>query len=1318
MWCALYCGLSRIVSPEQCLSYGSARSSLFFAPSLLRTGWVSGPAVFVHLHNHSEYSLLDGLSRIPDMVGRAAELTMPAIGLTDHGNVHGAVDFYKAAKAAGIKGIVGVEGYVASGSRQTKDPSERQPYHITMLAQTQAGYRNLLKLVTIGHLEGFYYRPRVDRETLEKYSEGIIVLSGCPSAEVSRRIQDGRMQDAREAIGWYRDVFKDRYYLELMAHDKVPGLTEVNKTLVQLSKETGVPLAVTHDTHYVRREDAPLQDILTCIQTNTNINDPKRLKFDDDSFYLKTPAEMAALWPELPQALKNTLVIAEQCNAGPELGKTYVPRYPSPDGLTSMAYLRKICAEGALRRFGTRPEKKYADRLAYELEVIEKTNFADYFLVVWDIFRFVNRKGILSAVRGSAAASLVLYCLDVTQIDPVATKLVFERFLNVERKEMPDIDMDFQDDRREEVIRYCVERYTREHVAQIITFGTLGAKAAVRDVARALNFDTTVGDRLARRIPPRLHMTLEQALLESTDLAGLVNTDDKSRQVMEIARKLEGAVRHASTHAAGVVISDQPLTNHVALQRSTSENEDAPPTTQFAMGPVADVGLLKMDFLGLKNLTILDRVLKLIEHRRGEKLSLTDVPTDEMDPQARAAYDVLSAAETFGVFQLESAGMRRYIKELKPSSVNDIAAMIALFRPGPMDHISSFIDSKHGRRPVTYPHPALKDILDETYGIIVYQDQVLLIAREFGGYTLGEADILRKAMGKKVPEIMAAQREKFTSGAVAKGYSQELATTMFNLIEPFAGYAFNKAHSMSYAMIAYWTAYFKANYPVEYFTAVLNTFQDEIEKVGEAVVDARRQKIDVLPPDLNYSSTEFTIETDGSGGAAIRFGLGAIKNVGVPAVGPVIATRESGGRFASLEDFCARMDFKGMNRRTIESLIKVGALDCFELPRGALLDAAERIITAGQRQARLRDSGQTTMFDLFGQSVQSPAPEIRVDASIKEPEHERSIWEKELLGVELTQSAFTRDMYAQPEGVIVFGSLLTPERAGERVSALGQVAAIRELSTRKGDRFISVNLALLDSQIELVVWPGVLETTADLWTAGRYVTLTGQVRERDGRVSISVETAREYVLPDAHAMETTAPAAPPAVRPSNPTTKAPVSASTKQPTPHVPSPTAASTAPRINNHPAEGPLVSLDKSAGNGHSSVPVPHVFHPPAPVAGDDPLELSLNTYPATAQHSTPVHSSDHASVVEFLPAGGIVVRVRETGQATEDRHRFEDLIRLLLEFRGTQPVRLEVSTKGRIVKLDLPFVSVNPIPELHARLADLLGTGGGAVSAASAS
>ena len=1207
------------------------------------------PAVeqFVHLHNHSEYSLLDGLSRLEHMAARVAELGMPAIALTDHGNVHGVIDFYRACKSHGIKPILGVEGYVAPGSRFERDSNERFPHHLTVLAQTQTGYRNLLRLVSAAHLEGFYYRPRMDREVLAKHNEGLIVLSGCPSGEVPRLLAAGNDAEAAKVVDWYREVFDGRYYLELMQHDGVENLDVVNRGLTRIAGETGIPLVATNDSHYVVEEHAHLQDVLTCIQTNSNVDDPKRLHMTDPSYYLKSAAEMSATWRETPEAIHNTLRIAESCEVEIDFGATLLPHYPVPAGMTSMTYLRQLCEEGLRRRIPA-PMPEVIDRLEYELDVVEKTDFADYFLVVWDLFKFVNRHRILSAVRGSAAASLVLYCLEVTEINPLEHGLVFERFLNVERKEMPDIDMDFQDDRREEVIRYCVERYGRDHVAQIITFGTLGARAALRDVARALNLGNPAGDRLARLVPTRLGITLPDALRENPELASLRSSDDTSRKIIDTALDLEGAVRHASTHAAGVVISEDPLTDYVALQRSTSDDKDAPPTTQFAMGPVADVGLLKMDFLGLTNLTILDRAMAMIAETRGVHLSLTDIPED--DP---GTFELLSSGETFGVFQLEGGGMRRNIRNLQPNSIADISAMIALYRPGPMEHINTFVEAKHGRAPIQYPHEGLKEILEETYGVIVYQDQVLLIAQEFGGYTLGEADILRKAMGKKIPEVMAAERDKFIAGSQQKGYSAGLATRIFDLIEPFAGYAFNKAHSISYAMIAYWTAYFRANYPTEYFAALLNAATGNADKVGDCVREARRNRIQVLLPDVNHSTATFAIEQTDEGHTAIRFGLAAVKNVGQAAVTPIVEAREGGGPFKSLEDFCRRVDFRALNSLAMESLIKVGALDAFGR-RGGLVEASERIVALGQRQTRLRESGQTSMFDLFGQDSPVPMPEIEIPETDDVSDRERTKWEKEMLGVELTESNFTRQMYEQADRFVVFASELTADKAGQTVHALGQVADVRSRTTRQGKQFLAMSLQLLDGGVELVVWPNVLETTGSLWREGTYLNVQGQVREWDGRVSISVEEAREYFPEGADEPDRTRGIAEPRAK--------------------------YESAPQFDT-PAPAMANGANGSAGPPQARV----VAEPPAaPVA-------------APAQQ-TSVPAPDNGANVS--------VRLTESGQFVEDRGRLEDVVRLLLNYEGQTPVIVEVATNGDVVKLEIPFAKVQPCHELKEKLTDLLG------------
>ncbi|MGY8881757.1 MAG: DNA polymerase III subunit alpha, partial [Dehalococcoidia bacterium] len=773
-------------------------------------------------------------------------------------------------------------------------------------------------------------------------------------------------------------------------------------------------------------------------QTNSNIKDPKRLHMEDTTYYLRSAAEMQAEWSHLPEALANTVKIAESCELELEFGQTFVPRYATPHNKPSMDYLKELCQEGMKKRFDNNPSEEVITRLEHELGIIEETKFADYFLVCWDIFNFVNEKGILSAVRGSAAASLVLYCLEVTQIDPVEADLFFERFLNVERREMPDIDMDFADDRREEVIKYCIDHYGREHVAQIITFGTLGAKAAIRDTARALALPLELSDKLAKMVPLTLNIKLKDAIAESAEMRTEISRNRDARELIEMAQRVEGSVRHASTHAAAVVISEKPLTDYVPLQRSTSKKEDASPTTQYSMNPVADVGLLKMDFLGLANLSILDQCVKLIAETTGEHMGVYDVPIDDAN-----AFRVLGEGDTFGVFQLESEGMRKNVKQLKPTTINDLAAMIALYRPGPMEHIGTFIEAKHGRAEISYPHEDLRELLEPTYGVLVYQDQVMLIAQAFGGYTLGEADILRKAMGKKNVAVMKAEHEKFSKGALEKGYTQDQADTVFKLMEPFAGYGFNKAHAVSYAYIAYWTAYFKANYSTEYIAAVLDSASGNPEKVGMAIREAGRLNIAVKPPSINYSRSGFTIERDAEGNDAIRFGMAAVKNVGAAAVDLMVEVREAAGTFKDIEDICRRVDSKSLNRRTLESLIRVGAFDEFG-GRGNLLESVERIIAAIQRQTKLRESGQTSMFDMLGESVPAPMVEIEISGSDDTTDQERVIWERDLLGVELTQSPFTREMRQQPENIIVFAADITADLSGQKRAALGQINNIRE----------------------------------------------------------------------------------------------------------------------------------------------------------------------------------------------------------------------------------------------------------------------------------
>jgi len=1055
--------------------------------------------MFTHLHVHTEYSLLDGMCRVPNLISRAKELGMDSLAITDHGAMYGVIEFYRTAREAGIKPIIGCEIYLAPGSRSGRGPVDRNHYHLILLAKNYTGYQNLLQLVTKAHLEGFYYRPRVDKELLEQHHDGLIALSSCLAGELPRLILEGRLQDAKKAAQWYREVFGD-FYLEIQ-RQPISELEQVNQALIAMSDELGIPLVATNDIHYIRQEDAQAHDLLLCIGTNASIHDEKRLKMPSDTLYLRSPEEMAELFKDIPQALDNTERIAGMCNLTLEFGRLHLPEIELPPGKTADEFLAALCYEN-LSRYYPQPTEEIKKRLDYELEVIKKTQFANYFLVVWDIISFAKEREILFGVRGSAAASIVLHCLGITAVDPIEHQLVFERFLNLERKEMPDIDLDFQDDRRDEVIAYVSQKYGQDHVAQIITFGTLGAKAAIRDVGRALGMPYSDVDRVARLVPYSPTMTLTRALNENKEFRNIHHDDQIIRNLVDSARKVEGIARHASTHAAGVVISREPLNKYVPLQWGSKGTGQESVMTQFSMGDIAEIGLLKMDILGLANLTILGKAKEIIAENHGVEIDLQNIPMDD----ART-FALLSSGETTGVFQLEGAGMRRYIKELKPTAFSDIAAMVALYRPGPMEHIPTFIKAKHGLEPIRYPHPALEKILEETYGVIVYQDQVLFIVREFAGYSLGQADIFRKAMGKKIAEVMKKERRRFIEGAKKNGFSADLATQVFNLIEPFAGYAFNKAHSVSYALIAYQTAYLKANYPAEYITAFLIIHADQPEKVASAVTECRRLDISVLPPDINRSQVNFSIEKDGAA-PAIRFGLSAIKNVGPGAVEPMVAERNKNGEFKSIEDLCRRCDLRGINRRVIESLVKAGAFDPLG-SRAVLLSNVNRIISLAQREQRLRESGQATMFDLWGEETPVPMPSLDLGMVEDVPMRERLAWEKELTGVYLSEHPFNAVAGELSAETTLVGQV-DVELVGKTVDIVGMVGSVRQLFTREGKPFASVVLEDLSGQVEIMVWPKVFADTGELWQEGNILEVNGKVRMREDRVQLSCEEVRLY----------------------------------------------------------------------------------------------------------------------------------------------------------------------------------------------------------------
>ncbi len=1238
--------------------------------------------MFSHLHVHTEFSMLDGLSRLDPLVARAKELGMDSLAITDHGGMYGAIDFYRKAKSEGIRPIVGCEMYVAPGSRHERNPNERSPYHMTVLAKSNVGYQNLTKLITMSHLEGFYYKPRVDREILERHHEGLIVMSGCPSGEVPTLITQGRMDEARATANWYRKVFGD-YYLEFMRHGDVPELPQINNGLLDIHKDLGIPVVATNDSHYVHKHEAHLQDILICIHTNTNIQDEKRLRMAEDSYYLTSPSEMKELFHDLPEAVTNTQKVAEMCDLDIDFKQLRLPQYTVPEGVTPFEYLSNLCWDGLKRRLPNAGEEE-KKRLEYELEVIRQTSFDNYFLVVWDIARFVRENDIFFAVRGSAAASLTLFCLGVTNVNPLPYRLVFERFLNLERKEMPDIDMDFQDDRREEVINYVVQKYGREHVAHIITFGTLGARAAIRDVGRALGMTYGDVDRVARMIPTRLGISLDDAKADpESELAGAIESDDAIRNLVETAQGLEGVTRHSSTHAAGVVISQQPLDEIVPLQRpqKADDSGSVATTTQYAMEPVAALGLLKLDFLGLVNLTVLAKARDLIAERHGIHFDLVDIPLDD----ART-FDLLSRGDTAGVFQLEGGGMTRYIKELKPSALADVAAMIALYRPGPMEHISTFIDAKHGRRAVSYLHPALEEILEETYGVIVYQDQVLHIARTFAGYTLGEADIVRKAMGKKIPEIMAQEKEKFIEGALDQGFDQELADKVFGLVEPFAGYAFNKAHSVSYGLISYWTAYLKANYTAEYMVSLLNSYVGHNDRINSAVAECQRLKIPVLSPSINRGRAEFTIEAGQDGSDAIRFGMGAVKGVGASALEAVIESRDKTGPFDSIEHMCREADMGGVNRKTLESLVKVGALDDFG-DRAALLESVDRIVGLAQSEANLKNSDQSSMFDLFGESVTAPLADIALP-DITASDRERDEWERELLGMSLSNINILASLLSVTDSEhIVFRSDIQPEMAGKKVSLVGQISSVTRRFTRQNKPFVIATLGLMDGQIEVFVWEDKLEDTDGLWEEGKIVVIGGSVRTRDDEISINCYEAGEYT-------------------PATDASAAGADDARIQPASHM-NETPASN----GQEPPSGAVKENGAAYSNGHSE--------PTEPAAADaktnGSVKLPRETNGAASAHSETNGHSKPATGLAHSQAQvpyRLNLRIRETDSAVDDQMMLDDVKRKLLDYEGKDEVMLEIASGGAIYRMEWASIHVSVCDELTDELSSIL-EGAGSVS-----
>ncbi|MBX7214862.1 MAG: DNA polymerase III subunit alpha, partial [Thermoflexales bacterium] len=1100
---------------------------------------------FVHLHVHSQYSLLDGLSQVKDLAARAAELEMPALALTDHGVMYGAVEFADACVERNVKPIIGIESYLSRWGRGMGDRDgafDRQPYHLLLLAENDTGYRNLMQLATLSQLKGFYYKPRVDHAALKEHAEGVICSSGCMAAEVPRLIGDGQHDEARRRLLWYREVFGDRFYVELQDHD-IPELRQINDVLVGWARELGLPLIATNDAHYVKREDAKAQDLMLALQTQTMFNDPKRMRMNNDSYYLKTAEEMRAMFdPIAPEAAANTLRVAERCNIKIKTKNFHLPIFEIPkQHVDDKAYLRALCMAGFEARYGipadrpaeeddkpiamtrrsplalptadTHPQmtpRHLRERLNYELEVIFDMKFATYFLIVWDLIRFCQENGIWWNVRGSAAGSVVSYVLGLTFIEPVSNDLLFERFLNPGRVTMPDIDMDFPDDQRSRLVDYTVEKYGAEKVAQIITFGTMQARAALKDVGRALGIPLQDVSRLTSLVPavPGKPVNLRQALEEVPDLKALYQSDPTLRDLYDRAISVEGTARNAGTHAAGVVIADKNLIEYVPLHRLTGTplTEKLSAITQFEMTQLEAIGLLKMDYLGLRTLTIMRRAVEAIAARHGRVLDVNTIPIHEP-----SIYATLSRGDVAGVFQVESSGMRNLMVQMKPSRFENIVAAVALFRPGPMDQIPNYIKRMHGEA-FEYRHPDLVPALAETYGIIVYQEQIMRVARDIAGYSVGEADTIRKAVAKKNAEQLLKHRNKFKEGALKKGYSVELADAIFADIEFFARYGFPKAHAADYAQLTCQTAWLKVNYRVEFMAALLTCEAFDSEQVALLINDARRHGLRIEPPSVNKSFSDFTIESEPNAKRdVIRFGLLAVKNLGSGPIDAIVAARMKGGPFKNLDDFCRRVDMGAVNKRAIEALIKVGALDEFG-SRSMLLAGMDAISGATSQARKAAETGQGMLFG--GLDSDDDVPLVTLPRNAPEiPRKELLAFERELSGVYLSEHPLAASM-AQLEDYVTHHSASFTEADHEaKVAVAGVITHVRPHTSKSGKAMAFAGLEDLYGTIELTIFPRTWEECRDLIVKDKLLVVWGKAEVREGTTpKVLVDRASDSVL--------------------------------------------------------------------------------------------------------------------------------------------------------------------------------------------------------------
>ena len=1094
---------------------------------------------FTHLHLHSHYSLLDGLAKIDDIIDRVKELGMDSVALTDHGTMYGAIEFYEKAKAKGIKPILGCEVYEAIRTMDDKTPNlDARRFHLILLVKNETGYKNLVKIVTQAHLRGFYYKPRVDWELLEKYSEGLIATSACLQGRIPHLLLSNKKEEAEEMALRYEKIFgKGNYFLEVQQHLGIPEQARANQMVFDLSKKTGIPVIATNDSHYVNKDDAEAQDILMLINTGADINDKERLSMIGDDFSIRSTEEMAEAFKDHPEVISNTQKIVEACNLELKLGEFKLPSFDVPEGKTTETYLRDLCYLGIEKKCDIHSEelnkiveratkgeeikldeitdpklKEIIERMEYELSVINRTGFSGYFLIVQDFVNWAkNNRIVVGPGRGSAGGSLVAFLCNITNVNPLTYDLYFQRFLNPDRISPPDIDLDFTDKRRDEVINYVAEKYGRNRVAQIITFGTMAAKASIRDVGRALGYQYSYCDRIAKMIP--LGFNLNETLEKIDEFKSLYESDKEAERLIDLALKIEGCARHASTHACGVVIARNPLDDSVPTQHPTQDENGM--VTQYEMHGVESMGLLKMDFLGLKNLTIIEETLKRIYAVHGFNVDIDKIPLDDVK-----TYKLLQDGDCVGVFQLESDGMRRYVKQLKPTEIEDIIALVALYRPGPMQHIPEYINGKHKRKEVRYLHPLLKPILETTYGIPVYQEQIMRIAQDLAGFTLAEADILRKAIGKKIEKLLMEQKDKFVNGMKKNKIDERIGVELWHWIEPFARYSFNKSHAACYAIIAYQTAYLKANYPVEYMAALLTADGSDLDRISILIEECKKMKIEVLPPDINESFSNFSVVPDKN---QIRFGLSAIKNVGYNVVELIVNERKKNGHFKTIEDFISRVDAKVLNKKSLESLTRAGAFDNLK-ERNQILSNLEKLLDWAKKNQKIKESGQRGLFD--NTTSVSFSNGITLDKVEPLNEYDKLMWEKELLGLYISGHPLEKYRGMLEEQTISIKKIVNDLNGtatghrnpfekyyinGETVTIGGIITTIKKILTKKGDPMMFIKVQDLTDTIEVVVFPSMIEKNPYAFIENKIVTITGKTDTKDGMPKVIANEVEEIL---------------------------------------------------------------------------------------------------------------------------------------------------------------------------------------------------------------